>query len=116
LDLGAPPVVEPALPDGQNVEFIVRRGERALTMRVHERGVGETRSCGTGICAAVVAAVTEADAGRGEDWSVRVPGGELTVRWTDTVLLTGPARLVARGEVDLDALPGLVPGQLAHRA
>jgi diaminopimelate epimerase len=116
LDLGTAPLVEPAMPEGQNVEFIVRRGQRTLTMRVHERGVGETRSCGTGICAAVVAAVTEADTGRGEDWSVRVPGGELTVRWTDSVLLTGPARLVARGEFDLDALLGLVPGQLAHRA
>src|SRR5262245_58472877 len=56
LDLRAAPAVEPERPDGQNVEFVVRLGPRHLQMRVHERGVGETRSCGTGICAAAVAA------------------------------------------------------------
>jgi diaminopimelate epimerase len=101
LDLSRAPAVEPEMPDGQNVEFVARRGERAITMRVHERGVGETRSCGTGICAAVVAIAQEPD---GADWSVRVPGGELSVRWTDTVVLTGPAVLVARGDLDLRGL------------
>ncbi|HEX3811576.1 MAG TPA: diaminopimelate epimerase [Mycobacteriales bacterium] len=105
LDLTRPPVVEPALPDGQNVEFIVRRADRGLSLRVHERGVGETRSCGTGICAAVVAVIQDGGSGRDEDWSVNVPGGELTVRWAgDSVLLTGPAMLVAGGEIDIDAL------------
>jgi diaminopimelate epimerase len=110
LDLTRVPTVEPGLPGGQNVEFIVRRGARALTLRVHERGVGETRSCGTGVCAAVVAAIAgsgspeDQGAGRDEDWSVRVPGGELTVRWADSVLLRGPAVLVAGGEIDLAAL------------
>jgi diaminopimelate epimerase len=97
LDLSRPPLVEPGMPDGQNVEFVARTGDRALTMRVHERGVGETRSCGTGICAAVVAIAQEPDSA---DWSVRVPGGELSVRWTETVVLTGPAVLVARGDLD----------------
>ena len=54
LDLSLPPVVEPALPHGQNVEFVVAAGERHRILRVHERGVGETRSCGTGICAVAV--------------------------------------------------------------
>src|SRR5262249_58089121 len=57
LDLPRPREVSPPLPAGQNVEFVVRRGPRQLALRVHERGVGETRSCGTGVCAAVVATI-----------------------------------------------------------
>ena len=45
-----------AYPDGVNVEFVVDRGPRHVAMRVHERGSGETRSCGTGACAVAVAA------------------------------------------------------------
>jgi diaminopimelate epimerase len=94
-------------PHGVNVEFVVRRAERHVAMRVHERGSGETRSCGTGACAAMVAAavadgVSEPPA---EDvaYRVDVPGGTLTVTWTadDRVLLTGPAVLVARGTTSL---------------
>ena len=54
--LDAAPVVEPAFPAGVNVEFVADRGPRHVAMRVHERGVGETRSCGTGACAVMVAA------------------------------------------------------------
>jgi diaminopimelate epimerase len=72
-------------------------------MRVHERGVGETRSCGTGICAVVVA-VADADGigADGSTWQVDIPGGTCTVEWqTDgEVLLTGPAVLVGEIEVD----------------
>jgi diaminopimelate epimerase len=101
LDLSHPPLVAPSLPDGQNVEFVVRTGPRALALRVHERGVGETRSCGTGVCAAVVASVEADAAGRAEPWTVDVPGGRLTATWTEAgpVLLTGPAVLVAEGEM-----------------
>jgi diaminopimelate epimerase len=98
LDLSRPPSVEPALPSGQNVEFVVERSPRHLAMRVHERGVGETRSCGTGICAAVVArAIAGGTAADGATWRVDVPGGSCWVRWrTDGELeLTGPAVLVA---------------------
>jgi diaminopimelate epimerase len=103
LDLTHPPVIEPALPNGQNVEFVVRRGARRVQMRVHERGVGETRSCGTGICAAAVVAArsdgTEAD---GQPWRVDVPGGSCEVVWRPDgeVELTGPAVLVADIDVD----------------
>lgn len=89
-------------PDGVNVEFVVRRGERHVAMRVHERGSGETRSCGTGACAVMVASAL-ADGARPTDtdvsYRVDVPGGTLTVTWTteDRVLLTGPAVIVARG-------------------
>ena len=101
LDLSHPPVVAPPLPNGQNVEFVVRTGPRALAVRVHERGVGETRSCGTGVCAAVVATVQVERTGRGEPWTVDVPGGRLSVTWTEPgpVLLTGPAVLVAEGRL-----------------
>ena len=102
------PTHDPAIyPDGVNVEFVVRRGERHVAMRVHERGSGETRSCGTGACAVMVAAAV-ADGVSGppaEDvaYRVDVPGGTLTVTWTadDRVLLTGPAVVVARGTTDL---------------
>lgn len=107
LDLTGPPDVRPALPDGQNVEWVVRRGPRQLALRVHERGVGETRSCGTGVCAAVVAAVARSGGeGLDDPWTVDVPGGRLTVTWLSAgpVLLSGPAVLLARGEVDPGAL------------
>jgi diaminopimelate epimerase len=86
-------------PEGVNVEFVVRRGERHVAMRVHERGSGETRSCGTGACAVMVAAALADGAGRGATYQVDVPGGTLEVTWTedDRVLLTGPAELVAEG-------------------
>ncbi len=102
-----PPTHDPAIyPDGVNVEFVVRRGDRHVAMRVHERGSGETRSCGTGAGAVMVAAAV-ADDNRpvGEDvaYRVDVPGGTLTVTWTadDRVLLTGPAVIVASGTTDL---------------
>jgi diaminopimelate epimerase len=102
-----PPVHDPGVyPDGVNVEFVVRRAERHIAMRVHERGSGETRSCGTGACAAMVAtAVADGDRPAGQDvaYRVDVPGGTLTVTWTadDRVLLTGPAVVVASGQTDL---------------
>jgi diaminopimelate epimerase len=102
-------------PDGVNVEFVVRRGPRHVGMRVHERGSGETRSCGTGACAVAVAvALADAEVSSGDAGSLRppavevtyrvdVPGGELAITLTPEgrVLLTGPAVLVARGETAL---------------
>jgi diaminopimelate epimerase len=88
-------------PDGVNVEFVVRRGPDHIAMRVHERGSGETRSCGTGACAAALATLgTESEPG---SWRVDVLGGTLTVSRDDggRVYLTGPADIVARGETDL---------------
>ena len=90
-------------PEGVNVEFVVRRGARHVAMRVHERGSGETRSCGTGACAVMVASALADGLERGSTYRVDVPGGRLTVTWThdDRVLLTGPAVVVARGTTDL---------------
>jgi diaminopimelate epimerase len=96
----APPVHDPdEYPSGVNVEFVVRRGERHVAMRVHERGSGETRSCGTGACAVMVATALADGAGGGATYRVDVPGGRLDVAWTeqDRVVLTGPAVIVASG-------------------
>jgi diaminopimelate epimerase len=87
-------------PHGVNLEFVNRLGEGALRMRVHERGVGETRACGTGTVAAVAAAFHLAGTDTGAS-TVDVPGGrvEVTVsRGAST--LSGPAEIVARGEID----------------
>ncbi len=107
LELSVAPLVQPALPDGQNIDFVVRVAHRRLLMRVHERGSGETRSCGTGICAAVVAAATaDGTAADGSTWQVDVSGGSCTVIWrTDgEVVLSGPAIIVAELELDDDWL------------
>ena len=97
--LEAPDHDESVYPDGVNVEFVVRRGERHVAMRVHERGSGETRSCGTGACAVMVATALADGADRGATYRVGVPGGRLDVAWDEggTVLMTGPAVLVATG-------------------
>jgi diaminopimelate epimerase len=112
----AGPLVEPpghdegVYPDGVNVEFVVRRGERHVAMRVHERGSGETRSCGTGACAVMVAAALADGADpqqpSGTTYQVDVPGGRLDVTWStpDRLVLTGPAVLVAEGTLDTGRL------------
>ncbi|MFE5563578.1 diaminopimelate epimerase [Amycolatopsis japonica] len=94
-------------PDGVNLEFINLLGDDALKMRVHERGVGETRSCGTGTVAAVAAALHLAGTDAGEA-TVDIPGGRVVVeirRGGST--LTGPAEIVARGELDESWWAGL---------
>jgi diaminopimelate epimerase len=98
-----------AFPHGVNVEFVVRRGPRDVQMRVHERGAGETRSCGTGTCAVTVAAARAARDELPVTYRVGVPGGEVTVTWrADNHLeLTGPAVVHARGEFDRAWLPGI---------
>lgn len=101
FDLTRPPEVDPAdFPAGVNVELIRAEGPGRLRMRVHERGVGETRSCGTGACAAA-AAVARASGVDSAEWTVEVPGGRLVVALAaGRATLTGPAVLVARGELD----------------
>lgn len=103
LDLTSAPAYDTALfPNGVNVEFVYRAGDDRADMRVFERGVGETRSCGTGTVAAAVAALRSAGQDTGERF-VRVPGGTVRVQVrADTTTLTGPAVLVARGSLDAD--------------
>ena len=110
-DLLHPPHVSPAapFPSGVNVEFVLGRGPGRIAMRVFERGVGETRSCGTGACAAAVAAAYWWGAAS-LDYRVEVPGGVLRVRSsaTGSILLSGPTAFVASGVVDATLWSGRV--------
>jgi diaminopimelate epimerase len=94
-------------PDGVNVEFVVDRGERHVAMRVHERGSGETRSCGTGACAVAVAAARRdgadpSETGAPVTYTVDLPGGRLVIteRPDGEIEMTGPAVIVAEGHID----------------
>lgn len=100
LDVAAPVAFdEAAFPEGVNVEVLTAPADGAVTMRVHERGVGETRSCGTGTVAAALAALAHTGATTGT-LCVRVPGGEVSVTITEaTSYLRGPSVLVAHGEL-----------------
>ena len=108
FDLAAPPGLDPAdFPDGGNMELVRRTGPGAISMRVHERGSGETRSCGTGAVAAAAAAAALFSATKTapRQWHVTVPGGQLLVTLeAGTSWLTGPAVIVAEGELDPDWL------------
>ncbi|WP_299540574.1 diaminopimelate epimerase [uncultured Streptomyces sp.] len=110
-DLRAEPPYAPAgvYPDGVNVEFVVARGTRHVAMRVHERGSGETRSCGTGACAVAVAAarrdgIDPAVTGAPVTYTVDLPGGTLVIteRPDGAVEMTGPAVIVAEGFFDAE--------------
>ncbi|MFE2066226.1 diaminopimelate epimerase [Streptomyces sp. NPDC059467] len=112
-DLYTPPPFSPpsAYPEGVNVEFVVDRGPRHVAMRVHERGSGETRSCGTGACAVAVAAIRRdgadpAATGTPVTYTVDVPGGRLVIteRPDGEIEMTGPAVIVAEGEIDAEWL------------
>jgi diaminopimelate epimerase len=116
-DLYSPPPFSPAAayPSGVNVEFVVDRGPRHVAMRVHERGAGETRSCGTGACAVAVATARRdgtdpAATGSPATYTVDVPGGTLVIteRADGEIEMTGPAVIVAEGEIDADWLENAV--------
>ena len=108
LDLSRAPGVDPGLfPDGVNVELVnvVEPGAH-VRLRVFERGVGETSSCGTGACAAAWAALAAEGVAEGTV-VVDVPGGRLSVEVTAaTTVLTGPAVLVAAGALCAEGLSG----------
>ena len=110
LDLSRVPAMKPEPSDGANVEFVVPHdplvddGVGQIRMRVHERGVGETLSCGTGAVAAALAARHFAGEGAPHHWRVDVPGGSLAVRMFPTeegehVSLSGPSQLVFHTEI-----------------
>jgi diaminopimelate epimerase len=108
-NLFSPPPFSPAsaYPDGVNVEFVADRAPGHVAMRVHERGSGETRSCGTGACAVAVATARRDGAdpavtGVPATYTVDVPGGTLVIteRPDGEIEMTGPAVIVAEGEID----------------
>lgn len=89
-------------PAGVNIEFVVRRARGHLAMRVHERGSGETRSCGTGACAVAFAASHSDGSSLPMTYRIDVAGGTLSVTLSDDghVLLAGPAHINARGDME----------------
>ena len=88
-------------PERINTEFVRVVNQNMLKMRVWERGNGETWACGTGACAAVVAAVENGYCNKGEDVTVKLKGGDLIVNYTDEkIFLTGNARLVFEGTTE----------------
>ncbi|WP_328308797.1 diaminopimelate epimerase [Streptomyces sp. NBC_00442] len=108
-DLRSVPPFSPAAvyPDGVNIEFVADRGPRHVAMRVHERGAGETRSCGTGACAVAVAAARRDGAdpavtGTPATYTVDLPGGTLLItEYPDgEIEMTGSAVIVAEGVID----------------
>lgn len=103
LDVAAPVDFDhEQFPEGVNIEVLTAPVGGVVNMRVHERGVGETRSCGTGTVAAAVAALASTGADTGS-LTVRVPGGEVSVTVTNaTSFLRGPSVLLARGELSDD--------------
>jgi len=91
----------PYFPDRVNTEFIRVVNPGAIKMRIWERGSGETMACGSGACAAAVAAVANGLCEKGRDITVKVRGGDLIVNYTDQrVTLTGDAKLVYEGEIE----------------
>ncbi|MFG2890607.1 diaminopimelate epimerase [Streptomyces sp. NPDC048248] len=110
--LSVPPFSPAAVyPDGVNIEFVADRGPRHVAMRVHERGSGETRSCGTGACAVAVATarrdgVDPSETGTPVTYTVDVLGGSLSITELPdgTVEMTGPAVIVAEGTFEPDWL------------
>lgn len=89
-------------PERVNTEFIRVLDKRTLKMRVWERGSGETWACGTGACAAAVAAVENGFCPKGEDIRVKLRGGDLIINYTDNgVFMTGAAVKVYEGIVEV---------------
>jgi len=92
---------QPLFPEKTNVEFIQVLNKQEINFRVWERGVGETLACGTGACAALVAAVLNKKTDR--EATIHLPGGDLDIQWADDghVYMTGPAELAFRGEMEI---------------
>jgi diaminopimelate epimerase len=96
------PVIEkdPMFPDWVNAEFVEIVSQNEMHFRVWERGSGITQACGTGACAAAVAAILNRKAERNNDITVHLAGGDLIINWqlNGDVLMTGPAEVICSGE------------------
>jgi diaminopimelate epimerase len=104
LQLGPQVQSDPHFPEGVNVGFVSELEGSSMRLDVLERGAGWTQACGTGACAAAVAAVETGRMRRGQPISVRLPGGTLMITVGapgETALMQGPARFVFKGETDL---------------
>ena len=91
-----------AFPERVNTEFVRMDGRNELTMRVWERGSGETWACGTGACAVATAGVLNGFCDAGAEITVHLRGGDLSVSYTpEAVYMTGPAAFAFTGEVEI---------------
>ena len=103
------PIIEhhPHFPNRTNVEFIQCNPDGSLTQRTWERGSGETMACGTGACAAAIAAIRTNRVPAG-DVLIHLLGGDLRIHWREGehCMLTGPATAICDGHVDLGQLSG----------
>lgn len=101
-DLKSAPEVDGDYPDGVNVEFVKFLENGELAMRVFERGVGETQSCGTGTCAVALAATIKKGGRLPARWVINPPGGRLVVDIDghNNATLIGPAVIVKDVELD----------------
>ena len=89
-------------PERVNTEFVKVLDDHTIKMRVWERGSGETWACGTGACAAAVAACENGFCNKGDDITVKLKGGDLVINYTDeTVYMTGEAEKVFEGTVEV---------------
>ncbi|MDR2599173.1 MAG: carbamoyl-phosphate synthase large subunit [Oscillospiraceae bacterium] len=93
---------DPIFPERVNTMFVLVLDEKTLLVRVWERGSGETRACGTGACAAAIAAVENGFCKKDTDITVKLPGGDLTIRYTnDNVYMTGSATISFNGTIEV---------------
>jgi len=92
----------PMFPERTSVIWTRKTGDNHFDIRIWERGAGETLGCGTGACAAGVAAVVNHKAQRGEPVVISSKGGDLTITWGESISMSGPAALVFEGEIDVD--------------
>lgn len=90
----------PLFPEGLNVEFVEMISPNEMHFRVWERGSGITQACGTGACAAVVAAILNGKSEKNNDVTVHLLGGDLKIRWSSegAIYMTGPAVMICEGE------------------
>jgi carbamoyl-phosphate synthase large subunit len=93
---------DPLFPERTNTEFVLILDSKTISARVWERGNGETMACGTGACAAVVAAVENGYCSKDTDITVKLKGGDLKVKYTDNgIYMTGDANTCYEGVIEI---------------
>lgn len=106
--LGPPMQRHPAFPDGVNVSVVRHRADHTFDLEVWERGVGPTQACGSAACATAATLWWRDPALRGQTLTLHLPGGTLTLAGTpEAIEMSGPARRVFGGEVELPEAEGV---------
>ncbi len=102
IEIGKKFETHPIFPNKVNVEFVQIINDEELSLKVWERGAGETLACGTGACASVVSSVLNKFVKKNQLITVHLPGGDLKIKWADDnhVYMTGPSEKIFEGDVD----------------